>query len=128
MPPTSAVPLVGFSRPHSMRIVVDLPAPFAPRKPKISPGADVEREVIDGGEIAEPARQAVDGDRIHRRLPADGACDARLGDAACGQRLGSSSSACSRATCASRTSALVATPARNRSLATRRASAAARIP
>src|SRR5438445_3862617 len=36
-PPTIAVPLVGSSSPHSMRIVVDLPAPFAPRKPKISP-------------------------------------------------------------------------------------------
>src|SRR5690349_15251667 len=37
MPPTSAVPDVGFNKPHSMRIVVDLPAPLAPRKPKISP-------------------------------------------------------------------------------------------
>src|SRR5690242_12635300 len=37
MPPTSAVPLVGVNSPHSMRIVVDLPAPLAPRKPKISP-------------------------------------------------------------------------------------------
>src|SRR5436190_12901204 len=37
MPPTSAVPDVGFNRPHNMRMVVDLPAPLAPRKPKISP-------------------------------------------------------------------------------------------
>src|ERR671912_700905 len=37
MPPMSAVPAVGFSNPHIMRIVVDLPAPLAPRKPKISP-------------------------------------------------------------------------------------------
>src|SRR5215204_89615 len=37
MPPMSAVPAVGFNKPHIMRIVVDLPAPFAPRKPKISP-------------------------------------------------------------------------------------------
>ena len=36
-PSTTAVPEVGFSSPHSMRMVVDLPAPFAPRKPKISP-------------------------------------------------------------------------------------------
>src|SRR5436309_3194431 len=36
-PPTRAVPAVGLSRPHSMRIVVDLPAPLLPRKPKISP-------------------------------------------------------------------------------------------
>src|ERR1043165_9391986 len=39
MPPTVAVPDVGFSSPHSMRIVVDLPAPLLPRNPKISPRA-----------------------------------------------------------------------------------------
>src|SRR5260370_5030779 len=32
-----ARPDVGVSSPHSMRIVVDFPAPFGPRKPKISP-------------------------------------------------------------------------------------------
>src|ERR671913_1574967 len=37
MPSTRAVPLVGASNPHSMRIVVDFPAPLLPRKPKISP-------------------------------------------------------------------------------------------
>src|SRR5690242_6491985 len=37
MPPTSAVPEVGRSRPQSIRMVVDLPAPLLPRKPKISP-------------------------------------------------------------------------------------------
>ena len=36
-PPTVAVPEVGFSSPHSIRIVVDLPAPLLPRNPKISP-------------------------------------------------------------------------------------------
>src|SRR5918993_5390460 len=36
-PPTRAVPELGRNSPHNMRIVVDLPAPFAPRKPKISP-------------------------------------------------------------------------------------------
>ncbi len=30
---------VGLSRPHSIRMTVVLPAPFEPRKPKISPGA-----------------------------------------------------------------------------------------
>src|SRR5688572_27876648 len=38
MPATSAVPAVGRNNPHNIRIVVDLPAPFAPRKPKTSPG------------------------------------------------------------------------------------------
>src|SRR6478672_6970670 len=41
MPAISARPLVGWTRPHSIRIVVVLPAPFAPRKPKIVPGAIV---------------------------------------------------------------------------------------
>ena len=36
-PPTVAVPEVGRSSPQSMRMVVDLPAPLLPRKPKISP-------------------------------------------------------------------------------------------
>ena len=36
-PPTTAVPEVGFSSPHSILMVVDLPAPLLPRKPKISP-------------------------------------------------------------------------------------------
>src|SRR5690349_10981722 len=37
MPSMSARPDVGVSRPHSMRMVVDLPAPLLPRKPKTSP-------------------------------------------------------------------------------------------
>src|ERR1700680_157408 len=36
-PATIALPEVGLRRPHRIRIVVDLPAPFGPRKPKISP-------------------------------------------------------------------------------------------
>src|SRR5208337_382425 len=36
-PATTARPDVGLSRPHSMRMVVDLPAPLGPRKPKTSP-------------------------------------------------------------------------------------------
>jgi len=34
---TRAPPLVGSITPHSMRMVVVLPEPFGPRKPKISP-------------------------------------------------------------------------------------------
>src|SRR2546423_26967 len=34
-----ALPLVGWTRPQSIRMVVVLPAPFAPRKPKTVPGA-----------------------------------------------------------------------------------------
>src|SRR3954468_17936217 len=36
-PPTIALPDVGSSKPHNIRMVVDLPAPLLPRKPKISP-------------------------------------------------------------------------------------------
>ncbi len=36
-PPTLAEPEEGRRSPHSIRIVVDLPAPLLPRKPKISP-------------------------------------------------------------------------------------------
>ena len=36
-PPTRASPEVGSSIPQSILIVVDLPAPFAPKNPKTSP-------------------------------------------------------------------------------------------
>jgi hypothetical protein len=38
-PATVTDPAVGASRPSVIRIVVDLPAPFAPRKPVTAPGA-----------------------------------------------------------------------------------------
>ena len=41
-PPTVAVPFVGGRRVVSMRISVDLPAPFGPRRPKISPGSTLK--------------------------------------------------------------------------------------
>ena len=37
----------------SMRISVDLPAPFGPSRPKISPVVDGERDRVDRGEVAE---------------------------------------------------------------------------
>ena len=39
MPATVADPAVGWSSPHSMRIVVVLPEPFGPSSPNTSPGA-----------------------------------------------------------------------------------------
>src|SRR6266705_2789883 len=36
-PATLAVPEVGSARVHRILMVVDLPAPFGPRKPKVSP-------------------------------------------------------------------------------------------
>lgn len=38
LPPTNAVPASGASMPRITRIVVDLPAPFGPRKPVTRPG------------------------------------------------------------------------------------------
>ena len=42
-----------------IRMVLVLPAPFGPRKPKASPGAHVEVDAVDGGEAVRVAlRQA----------------------------------------------------------------------
>ena len=46
-------PEVGCSNPAIMRRVVVLPEPLAPRKVRNSPGGDVERHVVDGGEGVE---------------------------------------------------------------------------
>ena len=61
-PATCARPEVGFSRPQSMRMVVDLPAPFGPRKPKTSPFADFEIDPVDGHKIAETLDQVLHHD------------------------------------------------------------------
>ena len=43
-PSTDALPALGCRKPSRSRIVVDLPAPFGPRKPKISPSrTSIER-------------------------------------------------------------------------------------
>src|SRR6266540_4112980 len=41
-PAIRPVPSLGWSRPQSMRITVDLPEPFGPRKPKIEPFATLK--------------------------------------------------------------------------------------
>ena len=56
-------------------MVVDLPQPLEPRKPKISPRSIDRRDVVDRGEAAEAARQAlgIDGDfRFAGRTRRDG--------------------------------------------------------
>ena len=98
---------VGLSSPHSMRIVVDLPAPLLPRKPKISPRAHVERHVVDGDEVAEAAGQVLDLDgdggsghvRLDPGLPSDRALASRASASrAFASARVRSSSACSSAT------------------------------
>src|ERR1035437_6278573 len=52
-PASHACPAVGRMSPSSRRMVVDLPAPLGPRKPKISPGGDLEVEVVQGDHAPE---------------------------------------------------------------------------
>ena len=55
-------PRSGWRMPQSMRMVVDLPAPLGPRKPKISPLATLERDMVDRGERPERLGQVLDVD------------------------------------------------------------------
>ena len=50
-----------------MRIVVDLPAPFGPRKPVTLPGCDVEGQVVDGAHGAVLLGQPAHLDHASRR-------------------------------------------------------------
>ena len=63
-PSTLAEPEVGGMRPISIRIVVVLPAPFGPRKPKISPRStvkDTPLTAVERGEIKA-------GDALYQQL------------------------------------------------------------
>ncbi len=53
-----------------MRMNVVLPLPLGPRKPQISPRADLQVDVIDGDAVAEPLGHAVhvDGEVFGHRL------------------------------------------------------------
>ncbi len=59
-------PAVGRSMPMIAFIAVDLPDPFGPIRPKISPARRSRAEVLDGGEAAEALGQAADLE--HRRV------------------------------------------------------------
>ena len=65
MPNSLAQPSVAGRNPVSIFMVVDLPQPFEPRKPKISPRRDAEVDMIDGDEVAEPPRQSLGLDCRH---------------------------------------------------------------
>ena len=52
----SSPSVTGETQP-TMRIVLDLPAPLGPRKPKASPRRTVDVDAVDGGEVAEPLGQ-----------------------------------------------------------------------
>ena len=65
-PSTVTGPAVGRSRPRIIRIVVDLPAPFGPRKPVTWPGFDRERQVVHRQPVPVPLREAA---RLDHRAP-----------------------------------------------------------
>ena len=53
MPAMRALPASGSRKPVSIFMVVDLPAPLGPRKPSTSPLLDLERDAVDGDDVAE---------------------------------------------------------------------------
>ena len=61
MPRIWMLPAVGASRPVSILMVVDLPAPLGPRKPKNWPCIYAQIYVLDGYEIAEAAGKTLGG-------------------------------------------------------------------
>ena len=64
-PLTRAVPEVGGTSVVNMRMSVDLPAPFGPSRPKISPCVDGEIQRVHGAEIAEALGQVFNFDGEH---------------------------------------------------------------
>ena len=63
-PATCPLPEVGVMMPQSMRMVVDFPAPFGPRKPKISPLPDRKGNLVDGDKAAEALFQISERQRL----------------------------------------------------------------
>ena len=57
-PATSAVPLVGASSVHSMRTVVDLPAPFGPEEAVDLAAGDREVDAVDRVGVVEAPAEA----------------------------------------------------------------------
>ena len=82
LPNSVAVPSVGGSRPVSIFMVVDLPQPFEPRKPKISPRSIDRVTWSTAVKVPKRMRQAVrlDGDL---RLAGGARRDGELGVARC---------------------------------------------
>ena len=127
MPPTIAVPLVGRSRPHSMRMVVDFARAIGAQKTEDLARLHVERQTIHGRERAEAARQARGLDGRHVICPArdrGGPSASRM----LGERARAIELACKAAQAGHRALPVLVTPTLNRSATTRRASVALRTP
>ena len=68
MPSSRILPLVGGSKPATMRSVVVFPQPLGPSSEKNSPALDLERDVVDRGDIVEPLRQRLELDMSSTHL------------------------------------------------------------
>src|SRR4029077_6230277 len=89
-----------------------LAGPVSPKKAKHLALGDVERQPVDGHEIAEALREIGNGDGVHWPSARVSSASARCAPATAWVR---SSSPWRRATCPSSMAVLVATPAANRS-------------
>ena len=69
---------------HSMLIVVDLPAPFGPRKPNVSPAVDRQVDAADRLDVAVALDQPGDRDRRRGALVRSRGHDSSSPCAACG--------------------------------------------
>ena len=65
-------PASGHSSPAMIRSSVDLPEPLGPRSAVSDPLGDVERDVVDRGEVAEALRDAAHLDGHSAPLPRAG--------------------------------------------------------
>ncbi len=66
-PATDALPAVGRASPVRIRMVVVLPAPFGPSRPKTEPRGTIEVEPVEREDRAEPLRERARLDRRPRR-------------------------------------------------------------
>ena len=64
-PASSMVPLVGSSRPASIRRTVDLPQPDGPEEHQELAVVDLEVEGVDGDDVAEALRDRLEADPCH---------------------------------------------------------------
>ena len=72
-PSKRIVPAVGSRSRRISRAVVDLPQPDSPTMPRVSPSADVQRDVLDGVHLGLPAREdaLLDGEALGQMLDLD---------------------------------------------------------
>ena len=85
-PSSTIEPAVGAVRPRMHRPSVVLPEPDSPTMPRISPGADVEVDLVDG--VERPPPLSVDAELLGRRRAARPTASLRHSDASGGEPAG----------------------------------------